>query len=282
VRHALQSERASDRLLAIGSLVDLHRIGSRLVRQRVREEIRKLENDDSRRVSITASQALQKLDESATPARNLIQAARNQPPEFDKHPHASAPGAATPPENAQDACDILAPQPARPPSTASTSEPDSVGSAVTPEPASHSGTQPLLTPSDQFEGAHNGGGDQLNRARATEGTNSDCRGAIHATPAKCVEEQRAPAKPSAAAVIRNPIARWSLIAFSSVALLATLSAVLLYSAHQTPNGPPPAATSAEAPPSSVEPARPVTSVAVPSLEKPIDIGSTGGLCRRRA
>ncbi|GAA4604288.1 DNA-binding beta-propeller fold protein YncE [Actinoplanes octamycinicus] len=62
LRHAIDSPIAADRLAVIDQLARLYRVGNSTVRGRVREEIERLAQDDSRRVSAAATEWLQALN----------------------------------------------------------------------------------------------------------------------------------------------------------------------------------------------------------------------------
>jgi hypothetical protein len=61
LRHAISSPIATDRLGALDSLAHLHQIGNDTVRASVHQEIQRLAEDDSRRVSTTAAALLQSI-----------------------------------------------------------------------------------------------------------------------------------------------------------------------------------------------------------------------------
>jgi YVTN family beta-propeller protein len=69
LRHAIASPIAADRLAALEGLDHLYRIGNDLVRDRVREQLRQLRDDDSKQVSAAAAERLGALVASPAPTR---------------------------------------------------------------------------------------------------------------------------------------------------------------------------------------------------------------------
>ncbi|MGH3914320.1 MAG: fasciclin domain-containing protein [Pseudonocardiaceae bacterium] len=85
LRNALRSPIATDRLGALDGLDHFHRIGNDVVRGRVRDEIQRLTNDDSRMVSAAAEQRLRS-SFAQPPAQPIQQMPDVSKPEVDKVP----------------------------------------------------------------------------------------------------------------------------------------------------------------------------------------------------
>ncbi|MFJ5259984.1 caspase family protein [Streptomyces sp. NPDC088387] len=111
LRHAIESPIATGRLAALDGLTDLHRIGNDTVRERVREEVRRLADDDSRVVSQAAAALLrtlaptrtEPLEQAAEPAARVVEmpapaAGPTAPAVESPEPTAVAPAPAEPPE----------------------------------------------------------------------------------------------------------------------------------------------------------------------------------------
>ncbi|GGR51525.1 hypothetical protein GCM10010168_82980 [Actinoplanes ianthinogenes] len=126
LRHAIDSPIAADRLAVISQLARLHRVGNSTVRDRVREEIEQLAQDDSKRVSAAAAERLR---------------------EFAPTDPEPAPPPRAAPEPAPTAAPDIPPPPAAPEPAPPVSEPALTGAepALTGTEPALTGTEPALT-----------------------------------------------------------------------------------------------------------------------------------------
>ncbi|GAA0437402.1 hypothetical protein Acor_49830 [Acrocarpospora corrugata] len=115
LRNAIGSPIATDRLTALDGLAHLHQIGNSTVRGHVREQIRRLADDDSKQVSASAAARLQSLlpappqppsrqppgtTESATPPPTALPAKLNRPAPTGLDPAAAALAPTSPADDA--------------------------------------------------------------------------------------------------------------------------------------------------------------------------------------